>query len=95
MKIFGRLIITSTTLVNFRRIEPKLFKIPEDLVPLEFHEVCLIDDHLDMEHIYMLYDDLDNYEDDDNVLIFKHFFVKINGELIETTKEITSYIREE
>lgn len=79
------LYMSSRSFGNVKDIDRCVFKIPEDIYPLEFSSISKIDEHPDLKYLYILYDDLDNYDDDDEVLMFDSFFVKLGDELLETT----------
>lgn len=77
--------LSSRSFGYVKDIDRCVFKIPEDIYPLEFSSILEIDKHPDLKYLYILYDDLDNYDDNEEVLMFDSFFVKLGDELLQTT----------
>lgn len=81
-----RIIIKNNIRLNINK------EIPGDLFHLEFNSIDICKDHDDQKYLYIITDTLNNYKDDDTVLFFDTFFIKYNGELIDTSISIIDYI---
>ena len=70
-------------------------KIPGDLIHLELSSIDEFKDHPDQRYLYIITDDLNNYDEDDMVPLIGTFFIKYNNELFDTNLYIKDYIKEE
>lgn len=66
--------------------------IPGDLFHLEFDSIDTYKNHKDQEYLYIISDTLDNYDIIDTVPLLGTFFIKYDGELVNTSIVIADYI---